>query len=280
MKTNAIIRIVLFSIIIVLLLAVLAAALGLGKYITNVNSSTGNMSSSGSVPAEAVRDVEVQWISGSIKIQTGDVDQIHFSESGIYPEDKCMVWKQEGQKLIIQFEKETVFNNIHFGTTFDYGKDLIITVPTSWVADEIAIHSVSADVEAAELICQEIELENVSGKCEFTNCATDEFSLETVSGNVTYVGKINTLSCEGVSAKCTATLSNHPREISMDGVSGDMILTLPADCGFRASMDSLSGNISTEFETSNNNGSYVFGDGSCIIDASTMSGNITIRKGQ
>ena len=59
-----------------------------------------------------------------------------------------------------------------------------------------------------------------------------------------------------------------------------MVLTLPADCGFSASMDSLSGNITTEFETTNVNGSYVYGDGSCIIDADTMSGNITIRKGQ
>lgn len=103
-------------------------------------------------------------------------------------------------------------------------------------------------------------------------------SLTTVSGDLSYSGTLDELSCDGVSAKCSVELLSPARQIELDCVSGDLILTLAEDMGFTASIDSLSGNISTEFDTATRGERHIYGDGSCNIEADTVSGDIIIKK--
>lgn len=65
----------------------------------------------------------------------------------------------------------------------------------------------------------------------------------------------------------------------MDTASGSLTLVLPEDCGFTVSLDSLSGRFSSDFATTTQNGRHIYGDGSCKINVSSMSGGVTIRKG-
>ena len=283
MKSNAIIRIVIFSLVILILLGLLGTGLAFGIYKVNFRNSSytiadGTVSNSGSVDASLVRDLTVEWVSGSVTIVPADTDTITFSETGTGLEEKMMVWKQNGDDLIIQFCEESMDDYISFGITAEYSKDLTIQVPMNWTCKELDIDSVSANVEVSDLTVSELELENVSGSCQFQNCGMDSVSIDTVSGDFRFDGTVGTLECDAVSANCVLVTANAPRSIEIEGVSGNLDLILPESCGFTATLDTMSGNFSSDFSTTSKDGKYVCGDGACYITVSTMSGDITIRK--
>lgn len=280
MKRNAILRIVLFSIVIVILLGLLIAGFAAGSFFSFRSGGSslegGTLSSSGSVTASQIKDIEIEWVAGSITIQPGDVDSILFEETGAKKESEMMVWKQSGDTLIIQFSEG---DTVSFGFNNSYSKDLTITVPKDWSCDELSIDSVSAKIDVSDLTINEMDLDNVSGVCTFGDCAVGTISLDTVSGDIRFGGTLNILECDAVSASCIITLLNTPQRVDMDGVSGDLDLTLPEDCGFTVSVDTGSGGFSSDFATTTQNGNYVYGDGSCRINVSGVSGDVTIRKG-
>ena len=280
MKTNAIIRIIILSMGILILLGILFAGLGIGSLIARWTSDvitsdeTTITGGTASVSPDQVRNLNIEWVSGSITIQPGDTNVILIRESGNFPEDDHMVWHQSGNTLTVQFCKA----KISMGIDFNFSKDLVITVPRNWQCEDLDISSVSAKIEVSDLITDEIDLENVSGNCTFENCNTDEMTVETVSGNVSYNGTLNVMDCNTVSANCTLVTKGTPKNLSLDSVSGDLILELPENCGFTAAIDSMSGSISSEFDTTVSKNHHTHGDGSCRITADTMSGDIIIRK--
>lgn len=292
MKGSAVTRIVLFSIAILLLISLLLAGLFAGKFPSSSFWSgifgkdtldhSGTVASSGSVSADTVRNLQIDWVSGSITIQPGDTDTITFSEPGDIPEDRKMVWKQSGDTLRIQFCRSTKdwSFGFSFGSDFIAHKDLLITVPADWFCGKLKIDSVSANLDVSGITAQKLSLDNVSGECEFRDCSVQEVDLGTVSGSLSFEGSLQELDFDTVSANCTAVLSNVPREIDLDSVSGDLRLTLPESAGFTARLDSASGNISTDFPTTVSRGAHICGDGNCEIDADTVSGDVFIYKAE
>lgn len=277
---SAIIRMIVFSLLIVILAGcVLAFYLGF-HFLSNADfgPTDGNVESVGSVDAAAVRDIQIEWVSGSITIEPADVDTITFAETSGLNEDDKMVWKQSGEELIIQFSKPRTFLFFSFGNTVTASKDLVIKVPQDWICDELDIESVSAEINISGIQASDIDMENVSGECSITNCTVDSFSSETVSGSVDFSGQLNKLDLNSVSADCTAYLTNSPKEIQLECVSGDLTLYLPETCGFTVSQDAVSGHFNSEFSTTSSGGDYIYGDGSCRITADGISGDITIRK--
>ena len=74
-------------------------------------------------------------------------------------------------------------------------------------------------------------------------------------------------------------LTNCPKRMDADMASGDLLLTLPENCGFSVNLEALSGDFTSEFPTNTKDGKYIHGDGSRAIQVSAMSGNIVINKG-
>ncbi len=294
MKNSAVIRIVLFSVLAVFLIGLLIAGILLswapfyayehntGSFVQNMDEDDwddqmvgGNVSGSGAVVADQVSELEIQWVAGSITIVPGDTEQIEFSETG--NDKKPMVWKQVGNKLLIQFSEDR--HRVHFGFGFrDYSKDLTVTVPKNWTAHEVEINAVSANVDISDLTIGEVNLNSVSGVVALSNCVVESCSAETVSGDVKFSGSLGKLECDAVSADCTIVTDRVPREISLESVSGDIDLTLPENAGFTVDMDSISGDFDSDFAVTKQGRTYSYGDGSCKIDLSGMSGDITLRK--
>ena len=275
MKRNAIVRIILFSLIIAVLVGILLTGIGVRLYTFQVDHTTENYThGAGQIPAQEVRDIEIEWASGSITLETADTDVITFHETGSKNADP-LVFRQNGDKLIIQYQA-----NINvFGFTSNFGKDLVITVPHDWKCGELTVDAASADLTVNNFSASEVDLNLASGDSRFTDCKVSELNLECASGEVYYVGTLNTLDCDTASGKVTAIFDNIPKSIDFDGVSGDLELTLPADAGFTVGMDAISGNFYSDFETTNRNGRYICGNGACKIDVDGISGSVTIRKG-
>ena len=234
-------------------------------------------SSTGSASVDTVREIKIEWISGSVTIEPGDVQEITFLESGNGTDKYEMVWKQSGDELVIQYSKDssTAGFGLHFG---DGSKDLTVTVPRGWVCDSLELDTASTNLTVRDMIIREVEIDSASGTAKFENCTISSLDVDTASGDVTFTGSLSELDFDAASASFTGVLENVPDRVKMDSMSGDLALTLPEDAGFTVSLDAMSSDFSSDFPTVKKNKSYVCGDGHCKIEVSAMSGDVAILK--
>lgn len=312
MKTNAIIRIIIFSLVICILLALLILGIhwgsggfrvyhpssetlptlsdiddGADQSSIAVNPSgtqassgstqpTGSTQPAGSAKSNSLDKLSIDWLSGTITIRPGDTDTILYEESGVTDSKYQMVVKEKGSTLHLQYCKD----GIRLGWPMDLHKDLTITVPREWVCKELEIDAASATVEMEDLTIQEFDLDTASGACRIVNCNVEEMDVDTASGNVDFSGSLGSFDCDSASAKITLVLDNVPSHIEVDTASGDVDLTLPADAGFTAEIEGMSTQFSSDFPTATKNDRHICGDGKCAIKVDAMSADVTIRKGK
>lgn len=232
-----------------------------------------------SLDAANIQKMEIEWAAGAITIQPEDIPQIYIREETADAEYEQMVWTVRDGKVSIQYSKNT---DHAFGMgllTGTHSKDLIIQVPLDWQCDSLEIDAASASLMVKELTIREMEFDGASGTCVFENCTLEKLDVDTASGDVSFRGSLGSLDCDAASANILLELSNVPRSLDLDTASGDLNVTLPADAGFTVTMDSLSGDFESDFDTTQRNGSYVAGNGRCRIDVDAMSGDVTVRKG-
>ncbi len=297
MRHNAIIRIIVYSILVILLLGLLIGGLMLhsgfrhlrwdldfdwdydDSVVISTSSGTSSAASShtvtsGSVPVTGITDLKIHWASGSVEIAPGDVEEITFE---LVDAAEPMVWEVSGDTLhLLYCEGDTtiVFSPVKLE------KDLKVTVPRTWIADEITLESASTRLLLDSVTAGDVDVVGASNQVKATGCTIREFSLDGASNQLEYDGTLEELSCDGASISCTLTLLNHPRELSLDGLSCKLDVTLPADCGFTVETDGLSITTDTDFDTVGGNGHLVHGSGESIIKMEGLSGSIRIRKAQ
>ena len=274
MKRNALVRIIFFSLLILVLLSVLLIGLGVELFTFQADYDTEHSSlGSGTVPAESVRNIAIEWAAGRITIQEADTDQIIFQESS-GKNAEPMVYRQTGGQLTIQYQK----SKVHLGFPSILGKDLTITVPMDWYCDELQIKAADANLTINNFSASEVSMDSASGDCQFTNCDIQKLDVDCASGEIVYSGTLQFLDCESASGDVTAMLLNVPKSIDLDSASADLDLTLPADAGFCVEIDSISGDFSTDFNISRHDDRIICGDGVCNINVDGVSGDVNIRK--
>lgn len=297
MKRNAMIRIVIWSLVIVVLSTVMISvmtgwSLRGRRYRTETPAATHVPQPLETVDvqqlpaaegktvfsANEISELEIEWVAGEILIQPGSTDQITVREDGVTDPQYTMVLQHRGEKLKILFCEENITKAWGISIQGNISKDLTILVPRDWFCQSLDIDCASATVEINDLTIGEVDFDGASGTCEFENCTVDEIDIDTASGDIRFIGELNMLDCDAASASVYASLSNTPSRLDMDSMSGDLEIILPQDAGFTLSMDGLSTDFTSDFETTVHNGNYVCGDGRCRINLDALSGDVTIRK--
>lgn len=282
MKRNAIIRIIAWTISLVILVGVLVAGMNwfrpftspLGESEIIPVESSGKLGSA-TVISDDIQEIEIDWVSGNIRLVPANVTSIEVSESAVNDAKYAMVCKQEGQTLKIEYCKNTTFTDLK---NLKFSKDLTILVPMNWSDRAVKVDAASAKLFVQDLTIREVEVDTASGTCQFDHCTVDTLNVDTASGDVYFEGSLNRLDCDSASAGVQAVLDNVPSEIDMDTASGSVELVLPKNAGFVVNMDTMSGKFDSDFPYSAKNGVYVSGDGACRIDMSSMSGKVSIRS--
>lgn len=290
MKSNAIIRIVCYSLAIVLLGGILLGVMTFGMYIADGRA---HIIEDHTVeePIEAlkqdqistdIRYIEIEWAAGSITItEDASVHDIHITEYAPSHSKYQTVIKQSGQTLKIKFSEDSVkFSG--FGTNIDFSKDLEIVVPAGWSCNSIEIDAASADVEIRNLRINKLDFDGASGLLNLDNCEIGKLDVDTASGDVEFSGTLNELDFDAASAKFSGEFFQCPDQLNLDAMSGDLEIILPDYCFFTCELDTMSGSFDTDFAiTQNKNGLYIFGskDNACHIKISAMSSDISILKG-
>lgn len=276
MQISAAIRIILFSILTLILVA--ALVIGLSAHLLSVNTQRGHFTTSEeiSVPGAQVRNLEIQWASGSITVLPGDGDTITATEAFAGTNDHPMAFAMEGDTLVISYSDQPVRFGFNMGSFHD--KDLTVLVPKDWVCDELEVSCASADLTVTGLCAKKIQFNAASGEGHFEDCTTDELEVETASGNIHYIGAAKQIHCGAASAKLTLEMKGTPQKIEIETASGDALILLPENSGFTVDLDAISGDFSSDFSTTKQKDRYICGDGACKISFDGASADITINK--
>ena len=222
-----------------------------------------------------VRNLEIDWAAGSVTIAPSNVGRITISETTVDRPEEALAYTLHGDTLrICYYEKKT-------NPSFNHSrsKDLTILVPRDFALDGLSMDTASADLSVTDMTIGQADVDGASGRCRFENCQLGSLSVDTVSGDVFVSGTATELDVDSTSAGIEAQLANVPNEISADTVSGSLELTLPENTGFIMELETISGNFRSDFDTTKNGSVYRSGDGRCQIEVDSVSGGVTIRKG-
>ena len=287
MKTNAIVRILLYSLAILILSSIL---LGVICYKTLISDNEAYYSGHEELEAavesmqmdfagQQVRNIEIEWVAGSITIHKGkDIDNIHVEEYSSGKTIHRMLCRVSGQTLKIQFSEDSIKR---FGPLSNerISKNLVITVPENWKCNAIEIDAAASEVDIHDLIITELDFDCASGTLLLDNCNIKELDIDTASGDVEFTGHLEELSFDAASAKFYGEFLHTPDHLVLNTLSGNLEIILPEDSGFTLDLDTMSGSLDSDFTYGKHEDTYICGDGTCSITVSAMSGDVQILKG-
>ncbi len=254
MKSNAIIRIVLYSLVILLLSGILLLGLGIGQYSFQFRSESGTVvNGTASVSADSIRNLEIDWAAGDIHILTAQTEQITIQESGANDTRYQMTYDLQGDALKLSYNA----SYIGFGSM--PSKDLTLTVPEDWK-------------------CEGLEIDGAALSIRISNLSVEELDLDGAANELNFTGKLGSADIDGASNKITLVCQDRLQQIDMDGVSCKLELTLPKDCGFQAELDGLSSAFRSDLPFTKRDGQYEYGDGYCKISADGISCQVTVKE--
>ena len=134
--------------------------------------------------------------------------------------------------------------------------------------DDLEIASVSGEVTIDDVQAEELDIASVSGDVTMDDVECEQGEFDSVSGDIRYRGRI---------------VSGGRYEFKSH--SGDVVLTINDDVGFELEARTFSGDVESEFAmTVSSRGrrgqsiDAVVGDGSAVIEATTFSGDVVLRK--
>ena len=285
MKANAITRIIVWSLVIIVLAGILCTFLLKETDRDNRNATAADPAAETAhgeaicIDADSISNIKIEWAAGDITIVKKDyIPTIRIVEEVPADSRYQMIVKTNGQTLKLQFCEEST-SLFGIGNHSVISKDLTIEVPEYWTCQELELDVAAANLEIHKLAITDVDIDGASGTCNFVNCMVSNLDIDTASGDVTFQGYLDSLDFDAASANFIGEFQNTPKSIDMDSMSGSLDIALPEDCGYSLTMDGMSTRFSSDFQgTEIRNGTHIYGDGRCRIQADGMNVDVNIRK--
>ena len=307
MKTSAIIRIVIWSIVAVALTGVLLVGLSSGFFefggihlgsTFSYADSEHYLIGGNSIDKSEISEIEINWVAGEVEVLSYEGSEVVFAEQAgrsLSQEDRMRFLLRDG-KLTIQFSAPRTGFRIFSSTP---SKRLEVKVPKelAGMLSELEVDAISASVRvqgvsgaktsietvsggigAADLSGQEIQMETVSGSIKAQNLRASELSTETVSGSTNVTGAFHKAQSNSVSGSVLLESSICPEELEIETVSGAVRVAIPENDGFTARYNTTGGQFACSFPTTGEKKRAVYKDGGAEFSFSTVSGVISIEQ--
>lgn len=244
---------------------------------------------------EEINQLEINWMAGSVTVEVTEENQVYAKETEVSDDDQKMRYLVENGKLTIQYQKAKFFS---FGS-WSKSKDLTVYIPRNMAKNmnQIDIETVSADIDISgfeskgmdfetvsgkidikDLITKTLDIEGVSGDIEGNGIQTDVLNVDVVSGSAYIEGVFEKADLEAVSGDLKLGCDSFVENVNAETVSGDITLYIPEENGFSAELDSVSGDLNTEFSVNGKGDTKIYGNGNAKFDFETVSGDVWIRK--
>ena len=234
--------------------------------------------------AAEVRVLDLDWLSGSVRVEPYDGKEILLREESTreLTEGQRMRWKLSNGRLSVVF----CANGEHSLPE----KALTVLLPRDYAAGEIVTDATSASVSLSALRANgKIAVETTSGDILLESCAAREAKIDSSSGEVrveasamsgkididTTSGAVTLLACacaeldvDTTSGALRAETTAVSGEINVETASGSVVLTgLPEGC--RANVDTTSGDVALRYDEKPGE-----------IEVETTSGDVTLSVPQ
>ena len=224
---------------------------------------------------DTVRNLDIDWISGTINFEFHDEDTVEISEKSRKPlsEDERLRWWLDGDTLRIRFAAKSK-GLLSF--EMDQDKELTVKLPESISLGETDIDSTSGDVIIPPLQAQKMTLNVVSGDVRLELSGADELRVSSVTGSID--AKLDGVKSAMFDSTSGDVNVSAPRleKLDIDVTTGDVTAALSEAPGFTAHLDTVTGNIIYDLPLTRSGEAYVCGDGSGSVEIDTTTGDIAV----
>lgn len=223
------------------------------------------------VSALDIQEIEINWVAGAVFIEAWDGEDLQFSENSTVSLDDTtrLYYQVKGGKLSIRYSEKEL-------RSFKGSKQLCLYVPQSLAGslEELEVDTTSTDVYITRVDAGKLSLDTTSGSF-IVEGNYGKVSADTTSGNVDLTGDIREVEFDSTSGSLTVMKNQQLVELDADTVSGDVGLSLPKDTGLTVTFDTVSGLLDSGGFTLTRTGSrYTCGNGACVINVDSVSGNV------
>lgn len=240
-------------------------------FCTHAEGAAGYVSETFSVDTARVREIEVDWLGGSVMVVLTDDDSLSFAEMAYQdvPEEQRLSYALDGDTLKIDFCRSG-----HLLSSSPE-KQLVLSIPRSLTLEKFEADTTAAAVNVTGLHTQTVDISTVSGGVDLAAEAY-EIDISTTGGCAAVDADFYQLDFSAVSGSLTLTMQR-AAEVDAETVSGGVTIHLPpSSYGFALDFETVSGTPEIAFDANGGDGHWTYGDKASTLNIDTASGNLSL----
>ena len=240
-------------------------------FCTHAEGAAGYVSETFSVEPARVREIEVDWLGGSVMVVLTDDDSLSFAEMAYQdvPEEQRLSYALDGDTLKIDFCRSG-----HLLSSSPE-KQLVLSIPRSLTLEKFEADTTAAAVNVTGLHTQTVDISTVSGGVDLAAEAY-EIDISTTGGCAAVDADFYQLDFSTVSGSLTLTMQR-AAEVDAETVSGGVTIHLPpSSYGFALDFETVSGTPEIAFDANGGDGHWTYGDKASTLNIDTASGNLSL----
>lgn len=240
-------------------------------FCTQAADAAGYVSETFSVEPARVREIEVDWLGGSVMVVLTDDDRLSFAEMAYQdvPEEQRLSYALDGDTLKIDFCRSG-----HLLSSSPE-KQLVLSIPRGLTLEKFEADTTAAAVNVTGLHTQTVDISTVSGGVDLAAEAY-EIDISTTGGCAAVDADFYQLDFSAVSGSLTLTMQR-AAEVDAETVSGGVTIHLPpSSYGFALDFETVSGTPEIAFDANGGDGHWTYGDKASTLNIDTVSGNLNL----
>lgn len=240
-------------------------------FCTQAEGAAGYVSETFSVEPARVREIEVDWLGGSVMVVLTDDDSLSFAEMAYQdvPEEQRLSYALDGDTLKIDFCRSG-----HLLSSSPE-KQLVLSIPRGLTLEKFGADTTAAAVNVTGLHTQTVDISTVSGGVDLAAEAY-EIDISTTGGCAAVDADFYQLDFSAVSGSLTLTMQR-TAEVEAETTSGGMTIHLPpSSYGFALDFETVSGTPEIAFDANGGDGHWTYGDKASTLTVDTVSGNLSL----
>ena len=240
-------------------------------FCTQAEGAAGYVSETFSVEPARVREIEVDWLGGSVMVVLTDDDSLSFAEMAYQdmPEEQRLSYALDGDTLKIDFCRSG-----HLLSSSPE-KQLVLSIPRGLTLEKFEADTTAAAVNVTGLHTQTVDISTVSGGVDLAAEAY-EIDISTTGGCAAVDADFYQLDFSAVSGSLTLTMQR-AAEVDAETVSGGVAIHLPpSSYGFALDFETVSGTPEIAFDANGGDGHWTYGDKASTLTVDTASGNLSL----
>lgn len=240
-------------------------------FCTQAEGAAGYVSETFSVEPARVREIEVDWLGGSVMVVLTDDDSLSFAEMAYQdvPEEQRLSYALDGDTLKIDFCRSG-----HLLSSSPE-KQLVLSIPRSLTLEKFEADTTAAAVNVTGLHTQTVDISTVSGNVDLAAKAY-EIDISTTGGCAAVDADFYQLDFSAVSGSLTLAMQR-AAEVEAETTSGGVTIHLPpSSYGFALDFETVSGTPEITFDANGGDGHWTYGDKASTLTVDTASGNLSL----